>query len=286
MENINTAKYADLFAALGSEPRLEIMRLLFTTYPQGMIVGDIQAKLQIPNSTLSHHLEKLRREGLIRSRKEKQYIWYSVNAKIVEDLLAFLFDGFNYRNSLRSREDKQDPVLNSFTEAGFMFEGFLKSIESLFGSVFAQIVLPRSFERFTQKAVQVIFLAQEESRRLGHQYVGTEQILLGLIGEGTGIAAQALAAEGLDLENTRIEVEKRIGRGKGTSADIPFTPRAKRALELSQEQSRKLGHQYIGTEHLLLGILYERGGMAVRVLERLGVDLQTLEQRILQSDAS
>lgn len=286
MEIINTAKYADLFAALGSEPRLEIMRLLFATYPQGMIVGDIQAKLQIPNSTLSHHLEKLRQEGLIRSRKEKQYVWYSVNTKIIEDLLAFLFNGCSLSNLPHSREDKLDHVLNPFTEAGFMFEGFLKSIESLFGSVFAQIVLPRGFERFTQKALQAIFLAQEESRRLGHRYVGTEQILLGLIGEGTGIAAQALTAAGLDLEQARIEVEKSIGRGQGTPADIPFTPRAKRVLELSQEQSRKLGHHYIGTEHLLLGILCERGGMAVRVLERLGVDLQALEQRILKWDAS
>jgi ATP-dependent Clp protease ATP-binding subunit ClpC len=281
MENTKAARYAHLFAALGSEPRLEIMRLLFATYPQGMIVGDIQAKLQIPNSTLSHHLEKLRQEQLISSRKEKQYIWYSVNTKTIEDLLAFLFNGCVIGNPC-SREDKLDPVQNPFTEAGFMFEGFMRSMESLFGSVFDRIVLPRGFERFSQKATQVIVLAQEESRRLGHQYVGTEQLLLGLIGEGTGTAAQILSAEGLNLENLRIEVEKRIGYGNGTPLDIPFTPRAKRVLELSVEQSQRLGDQYIGTEHLLLGILRERGGMAVRVLEHLGVNLYGLEQRILQ----
>lgn len=281
----STAKYADLFAALASEPRLEIMRLLFATYPQGMIVSDIQAKLQIPNSTLSHHLEKLRQEHLISSRKEKQYIWYAVNTKTIEDLLAFLFNGCAIANP-RSRQDKLDPVRNPFTEAGFMFEGFLNSIESLFGSVFDRIVLPRGFERFTQKATQVIALAQDESRRLGHQYVGTEQLLLGLLGEGTGTAAQILLAEGLNVENLRIEVEKRIGRGKGTPLDIPFTPRAKRVLELSVEQSQRLGDQYIGTEHLLLGILRERGGMAVRVLENLGVNLYRLEQRILQRNGS
>lgn len=166
-----------------------------------------------------------------------------------------------------------------------MFEGFLRSMESIFGSVFDRIVLPRGFERFCQKATQAIFLAQDESRRLGHQYVGTEQILLGLIGERTGTAAQILLAEGLNLENTRMEVEKRIGHGKGTPLDIPFTPRAKRVLELSIEQSQRLGDHYIGTEHLLLGILRERGGMAVRVLEHLGVNLYNLEQRILQWNA-
>ncbi|MBE9191485.1 metalloregulator ArsR/SmtB family transcription factor [Gloeocapsopsis crepidinum LEGE 06123] len=284
MESTNTAKYADLFAALGSEPRLEIMRLLFAAYPQGMIVGDIQAKLQIPNSTLSHHLEKLRQEHLISSRKEKQYIWYSVNTKTTEDLLAFLFNGCAIGNP--RTKDKLDPVQNPFTEAGFMFEGFLRSIESLFGNVFDRMVLPRGFERFSQKATQVIALAQEESRRLGHQYVGTEQLLLGLIGEGTGTAAQILSAEGLNLENMRVEVEKRIGHGKGTPLDIPFTPRAKRVLELSVEQSQRLGNQYIGTEHLLLGIVRERGGMAVRVLEHLGVNLYSLEQRILQLNKS
>ncbi|PPS39994.1 helix-turn-helix transcriptional regulator [Chroococcidiopsis sp. TS-821] len=280
----NTAKYADLFAALASEPRLEIMRLLFATYPQGMIVSDIQAKLQIPNSTLSHHLEKLRQEHLISSRKEKQYIWYAVNTKTIEDLLAFLFNGCTIAHP-RS-QDKLDPVQNPFTEAGFMFEGFLSSLESLFGSVFDRIVLPRGFERFTRKATQVIALAQDESRRLGHQYVGTEQLLLGLLKEGTGTAAQILLAEGLNVENLRTEVEKRIGRGKGTPLDIPFTPRAKRVLELSVEQSQRLGDQYIGTEHLLLGILRERGGMAVRVLENLGVNPDSLEQRILQWNGS
>ncbi|PIG92055.1 Clp protease [Gloeocapsopsis sp. IPPAS B-1203] len=285
MEKANTIRYADLFAALGSEPRLEIMRLLFAAYPQGMIVGDIQAKLQIPNSTLSHHLDKLRQEHLISSRKEKQYIWYSVNTKTIEDLLAFLFNSCTLSNP-HSREDKLDPVQNPFTEAGLMFEGFLRSMESLFGNVFDRMVLPRGFERFSQKATQVIALAQEESRRLGHQYVGTEQLLLGLIGEGTGTAAQVLSAEGLNLENMRVEVEKHIGHGKGTPLDIPFTPRAKRVLELSVEQSQRLGNQYIGTEHLLLGILRERGGMAVRVLEHLGVNLHSIEQRILQLNKS
>lgn len=116
------------------------------------------------------------------------------------------------------------------------------------------------FERFTEKAIKVIMLAQEEARRLGHNFVGTEQILLGLIGEGTGVAAKVLKSMGVNLKDARIEVEKIIGRGSGfVAVEIPFTPRAKRVLELSLEEARQLGHNYIGTEHLLLGLSSRRG---------------------------
>ena len=130
------------------------------------------------------------------------------------------------------------------------------------------------FERFTEKAIKVIMLAQEEARRLGHNFVGTEQILLGLIGEGTGVAAKVLKSMGVNLKDSRVEVEKIIGRGSGfVAVEIPFTPRAKRVLELSLEEARQLGHNYIGTEHLLLGLIREGEGVAARVLENLGVDL-------------
>lgn len=123
--------------------------------------------------------------------------------------------------------------------------------------------------------------AQGEARRLGHNFVGTEQILLGLIGEGSGIASQFLTSVGVNLENTQIEVEKITGRGLGnTPIDVPFTPRAKRVLELAVEESQQLGVNYIGTEHLLLGILREGGGAAIKVLQNLGVDLTSLEQRL------
>ena len=128
------------------------------------------------------------------------------------------------------------------------------------------------FERFTEKAIKVIMLAQEEARRLGHNFVGTEQVLLGLIGEGTGIAAKTLKSMGVNLKDARIEVEKIIGRGSGfVAVEIPFTPRAKRVLELSWDEARQLGHNYIGTEHLLLGLIREGEGVAARVLENLGV---------------
>jgi ATP-dependent Clp protease ATP-binding subunit ClpC len=140
------------------------------------------------------------------------------------------------------------------------------------------------FERFTEKAIKVIMLAQEEARRLGHNFVGTEQILLGLIGEGTGIGPKVLKAMGVNLKDARQEVEKIIGRGSGfVAVEIPFTPRAKRVLELSLEEARQLGHNYIGTEHLLLGLIREGEGVAARVLENLGVDLSKVRSQIIRS---
>ena len=133
------------------------------------------------------------------------------------------------------------------------------------------------FERFTEKAIKVIMLAQEEARRL------TEQVLLGLIGEGTGVAAKTLKAMGVNLKDARVEVEKIIGRGSGfVAVEIPFTPRAKRVLELSWDEARQLGHNYIGTEHLLLGLIREGEGVAARVLENLGVDLNKVRSNVIK----
>ena len=139
------------------------------------------------------------------------------------------------------------------------------------------------FERFTEKAIKVIMLAQEEARRLGHNFVGPEQILLGLIGEGTGIAAKVLKSMGVNLKDARVEVEKIIGRGSGfVAVEIPFTPRAKRVLELSLEEARQLGHNYIGTEHLLLGLIREGEGVAARVLENLALDLSKIRTQVIR----
>ena len=140
------------------------------------------------------------------------------------------------------------------------------------------------FERFTEKAIKVIMLAQEEARRLGHNFVGTEQILLGLIGENTGAGSKVLKSMGVNLKDARIEVENFIGRGSGfVAVEIPFTPRAKRVLELSLEEARQLGHNYIGTEHLLLGLIKEGEGVATRVLENLNVDLSKVRSQIIRS---
>jgi Clp amino terminal domain, pathogenicity island component len=143
------------------------------------------------------------------------------------------------------------------------------------------------FGQFTEKAIKVIMLAQEESRRLRHNFVGTEQILLGLIGEGTGIAAATLKLNKVNLKNARIEVEKIIGRGSDKVAEeIPFTPRAKRLLELSKIEADQLGHNHVGTEHLLLGLIRGGDGTGVKVLKKLGVDLQRLRNLVVQAIAS
>ena len=140
------------------------------------------------------------------------------------------------------------------------------------------------FERFTEKAIKVIMLAQEEARRLGHNFVGTEQILLGLIGEGTGIGAKVLKSMGFTLKDARVEVEKMVGRGSGfVAVEIPFTPRAKMVLEGSLEEARQLGHNYIGTEHLLLGLVGQSEGIAAHVFKNVSVDRSKVRSKIIRS---
>ena len=138
------------------------------------------------------------------------------------------------------------------------------------------------FERFTEKAIKVVMLSQEESRRLGHNFVGTEQILLGLIGENGGVAYKVLRSLGVTLREARTEVERIIGRGSGfVAVEIPFTPRAKRVLEIAIEEARDLGHGYIGTEHILLALLEEEVGVGVRVLQQLGLEISQIRTEVL-----
>ena len=138
------------------------------------------------------------------------------------------------------------------------------------------------FEKFTERARQAIVLAQEEARMLSHNHIGTEHLLLGLIHEGQGVAARTLESLGISLEDVRRNVEEIIGRGQETlSGHIPFTPRAKKVLELSLRESQQLGHEYIGTEHILLGLIREGEGVAAQVLVMLGADLNRVRQQIL-----
>lgn len=138
------------------------------------------------------------------------------------------------------------------------------------------------FNRFTERAQKVLTLAHEEAVRLGHPGVGTEHILLGLVKEGDGIAAKALLSLGLSAEKIQREVEKIIGHGPGNTTGTTYTPRAKKVIELSMDEARKLGHNYIGTEHILLGLIREGEGIAARVLSKLGVSLSKARQQVLQ----
>jgi ATP-dependent Clp protease ATP-binding subunit ClpC len=140
------------------------------------------------------------------------------------------------------------------------------------------------FEHFTERAIKSVMLAQEEARRLGHNLVGTEQILLGLIGEGTGIAAIVLDELGVNLDAARIEVENVIGRGNRlVPTELPFTPKAKRIFEKSFQEARQLGHNYIGTEHLLLAITQDKEGVAAKVMDNLGVDLVKVRIAVMRA---
>jgi len=140
------------------------------------------------------------------------------------------------------------------------------------------------FNRFTERARKVILLAKEEAKRFNHDYIGTEHLLLGLIGEGEGVAAAVLASLGLDTEKIRFEVEKLVEAGPNTvvSGDIPFTPKAKKVIELAMDEARALNHNYIGTEHLLLGLLREGEGVAAQVLLNLGLDLEKVRFEVMQ----
>ena len=139
------------------------------------------------------------------------------------------------------------------------------------------------FERFTDRARRVVVLAQEEARMLNHNYIGTEHILLGLIHEGEGVAARTLESLGISLDAVRQQVEEIIGQGQqAPSGHIPFTPRAKKVLELSLRESLQLGHDYIGTEHILLGLIREGDGVAAQVLVRLGADLNRVRQQVIE----
>ncbi|MEL0256467.1 MAG: Clp protease N-terminal domain-containing protein, partial [Pontimonas sp.] len=139
------------------------------------------------------------------------------------------------------------------------------------------------FERFTDRARRVVVLAQEEAKMLNHNYIGTEHILLGLIHEGEGVAAKALESLEISLEAVREQVQEIIGQGQqAPTGHIPFTPRAKKVLELSLREALQLGHNYIGTEHILLGLIREGEGVAAQVLVKLGADLNRVRQQVIQ----
>src|SRR3990167_1485755 len=140
------------------------------------------------------------------------------------------------------------------------------------------------FDRFTERARKVIILAKEEAKRFNHDYIGTEHILLGLIKEGESVAAAVLQNLGLSLDTIRLEVEKLVQFGPSTivSGDIPFTPKAKKVIELAMDEARRLGHNYIGTEHLLLGLIKEGEGVASHVLMNVGLDLNKVRAEVIK----
>lgn len=165
----------------------------------------------------------------------------------------------------------------------------LKFLTPIFDKLLAfvgrRVTLPSSLTQFTEKALTAIKLAQGEARRLERQRIGTEQILIGLIGEGSDLAWQSLISVGVTLETAQAEAEKIVGRGKGTPAELSLTPNAKQVMESSLEESQRLGLNYIGTEHLLLGLLRDRDSAGAKILENLGVNLDNLEQQLRKASS-
>lgn len=280
MDKQRITRYADIFAALGSESRLEIVSLLLGTYPEGMTVGEIQEKLQIPNSTLSHHLEKLRLEGLVTRNKEKQWLRYTAKAKTIEELLAFLYNGCS------TKEEKNVVKTTELRRRKKMFAEFFRSIfEGIFevGTSWREMLKKIPLSKYTPAALGAIELAKQESKRQKHRHVGTEQILLGIIQQEEERGSKLLKDRGIEYDRAKIEIEKIIGFGSGNPEYILFTPRAKNALEVAFNAADKLGEKNIGTEHLLLGIIESGEGVAMRVLKILGVDLNNLEKQLRYS---
>ncbi|HYO48380.1 MAG TPA: Clp protease N-terminal domain-containing protein, partial [Chloroflexia bacterium] len=139
------------------------------------------------------------------------------------------------------------------------------------------------FDKFTERARKVLQLAQEEAQGLGHNYIGTEHLLLGLLGESDGVASRVLASLGIELGKVRPAVEAAIGRGTyDVTGEVGLTPRAKRVIELAVDEARRLNHHYVGTEHLLLGLVREGEGTGARVLEDLGVSLETIREKVIE----
>jgi ATP-dependent Clp protease ATP-binding subunit ClpC len=275
----NIAYYADLFAAMGSEPRLKIMQLLFRAYPQGMVVNEIKNQLKIPDSTLSHHLEKLRVEKLVKVEKDKQYLCYTASVETMEDLFSFFYTGGS-QNELHLPESIESRK-NLLKEEKSMSEQLTQRI---WDKLFTSLGFPLP-SRFTQEAITAIKFAQCESLRLKHGYVGTEQILIGLISEKSGVAWQFLKEAGLNLDKVQTETERLIGRGNNSSIPIfiPFTRRVKEAMENALQESLKLGKNHIGTEHLLLGLLGDADSLGFKILENLKVTPSNLEIKLRQS---
>src|SRR3954453_8605202 len=183
---------------------------------------------------------------------------------------------------LGGRDGRCSLSANGLTPSGMEHVGWRSGSDDV-----TRVSMARSdekmFERFTDRARRVVVLAQEEARMLSHNYIGTEHILLGLIHEGEGVAAKALESLGISLEAVRAQVEEIIGQGQqAPSGHIPFTPRAKKVLELSLREALQLGHNYIGTEHILLGLIREGEGVAAQVLQKLGADLNRVRQQVIQ----
>ncbi|MEM9537912.1 MAG: metalloregulator ArsR/SmtB family transcription factor [Cyanobacteria bacterium P01_E01_bin.42] len=249
MKKDNITRYADLLAALGSTARLTIVRLLVKKHPEGMMESELQARLKIPQAKLAPHVGKLQQQGLVRSRREGKYVYYAIDVNILEDLLAFFYAECCVRRRVVDWSKVSEMKEEWAHENHFLEVPDETDLENLVDTAI--------YDRLGGKALQVLLLARNEAARLQHNFIGTEQILLGVMGEGSGEAARLLKSWGMDLGQTRKLVKEFIGKGRGTGEKVPLTPKAKRVLEFSLEEAIEGGNLLINTEHILLGLIRE-----------------------------
>ncbi|WP_017303038.1 ArsR/SmtB family transcription factor [Spirulina subsalsa] len=275
----STTRYAGLLGALGSPVRLFIVRFLVKKYPHEITVAELLERVKISNSAISRHLDKLKQQGIVRVRKDKQYVFYSLNTEVLEDLIAFFYTECCVKQHIvdwqKITQHNEGFVLGQILHKNPQQEDL-------------EAFIPHHiYERLGGKAVQVLLLARMEAMRLKQEKIETEHILLGLLGEGSGGAARALKLAGLDLAQARSFVKSKLEAQKG--GIMAFSPMAQQVLQFSLEEAIASGHILIGSEHLLLGVTRlwkqllphpEKFCPALVLLTELGIDPPTLEKSL------
>ncbi len=287
MKATTTTQYAELIAALGSTTRLEILLLLIAAHPQGLLSRELQDKLSLPSSTLSHHLDKLRQRSWIESQPDERGTRYTLQVKTLENLLIFFYVESCDRQSLldwsaipaQKQRYIRDQLLPRQPEP-IGLEGLIDHA---------------IYKRLSGKAMQALLLARSEALRMGHQQIGSEDIVLGLMAEGSGLAATALNSWGLTLEPARRAIERYLGTSRYSDRDLHFDARAQQVLSLALDEATAAGHPLINTEHLLLALIREwqlsqrqerRLGVAAKLLASLGVPPDSMIRLLAEQDDS
>ncbi len=281
-----TTQYAELISALGSSTRLEILLLLVAAYPQGLLSRDLQAKLNLPIVTLSHHLDKLSQRDWIITRQVPEGFTYTVRVETLENTLTFFYVECCERQSLFSWD-----AIPANKERYLRGELLPRQPERI---NLESLIDHSIYERLSGKAMQALLLARNESLRLNRNFIGAEEVLLGLMAEGSGIAALALSSWGLELEPARQAIQRSLGLSRQNHQALQFDTRAKLVLSLSLDEATASGHPLINTEHLLLGLIREwqlsqqqgrRLGAAATLLASLSRDPEQMSAQLLGADA-
>ncbi|NJL01886.1 MAG: hypothetical protein HC910_15490 [Spirulinaceae cyanobacterium SM2_1_0] len=244
-----TTQYAELIGVLGSTVCLEILLLLIAAHPRGMLVRELQTKLNLPRSTIDRHIDKLRQREWLLTQPAPEGTEYHLQVATLEQLLAFVYVECCDRQSIFAWETIPEKTSRYVAESLLPRQPERLSLESLIDQAI--------YERLSGKAMQVLLLAHSENLRLGRNFIGAEEMLLGLMAEGSGLAAIALSTWGLELEHARQVIQAHLGPSRQTRKDVQFDTRARLVLSLSLDEATASGHPLVNTEHILLGLIRE-----------------------------